>query len=190
MTHEESSAQAEFAANAAQRHDALIEGNYERLDELDRDATRLSRVMERAQVALPELRARLARANYQEDQERKRAMRAAALAKRKKAKATAFPKVARASFDLRDGMVEIADSELAIQESNANLPDGEEPIVGLEQEVRGLPAIPSRVIEEKVEDVWVYSGYREMVVPREKWPLIKTATACMASSATRGAGAR
>lgn len=92
----------------------------------------------------------------------------------KKARA-AFTKYERSALEVRNSLVEIAEAEVVIAKANSDLPKDAAPVEGLEQAVRGLPSVPSRVVDERVEAVWVFRDWPEMSVPREKVSLIKSA---------------
>ena len=52
----------------------------------------------------------------------------------------------------------LAEAQLAVQQTNAGLPAGAEPLVDPEQTIRGIPGLARKVIRESVVELWCREG--------------------------------
>jgi hypothetical protein len=154
-------AQAELATLAEQRVQALLDDDDGTLDRLDRRGEALHRVIERVEVALPELQRRLDDARRRGDEAArlttyntaKEARRAAESALRK------YPEVAKQIVDILEA---VARADSAVAAANAALPEGQAALAFAEQVVRGHAPEHDEILDETDEEVWehVNTGWK------------------------------
>jgi hypothetical protein len=154
-------AQAELATLAEQRVQALLDDDDGTLDRLDRRGEALHRVIERVEVALPELQRRL-------DDARRRGDEAARLAtyntakEARRAAESALRKYPDAAKQIVDILEAVARADSAVAAANAALPEGQAALAFAEQMMRGHAPEHDEILDETDEEVWEHidAGWR------------------------------
>jgi hypothetical protein len=154
-------AQAELATLAEQRVQALLDDDDGTLDRLDRRGEALHRVIERVEVALPELQRRLDDARKRGDEAARLATYSAAKEARRAAE-SALRKYPDAAKQIVDILEAVARADSAVAAANAALPEGQAALAFAEQVVRGYEPEHDEILDETDEEVWehVNTGWK------------------------------
>ncbi|MFG1461750.1 hypothetical protein V5F77_02540 [Xanthobacter sp. DSM 24535] len=162
------------ARDAAQADHAALAGQSRALLVAD-DATRARHKQALAAAAdtltdaglyLESLEEKLVQAEARVTNDRRMAVYADAKAKSDGAAARLskeYPDLVRKGLSL---LLALAEAEVAIERANRDLPEGIDPLVSPDAQVRGVPGAPSTVLREKVVELWCRPG-SDTPVPEE-----------------------
>lgn len=150
-------------------NDVLLQDDDVKAETHQAAMAREQRAIDRAALKIAPLTQDLAAAISKETNE-------ARLVKYKEAKARAIEvamflykehdKIKQRIFDLFETL---ANAELQVEAANAELPDGVEPLPGIEDSVRSRPSLPRELVKEEEFEAWtVKRGYRPILPQFQK----------------------